>query len=233
MEEPPSPVPRAHRRSHGIQRSSGLRPSHVKRCSSLSDVNSIIISGIHPDTTVEALENAFSAFGKISACVINLKEDDQTHLTAVMIFHNSADAKEAVNNIHTVKIENCNLTAVLDASKEREKRASRGISVRKIPKDVTMDTIIQIFSRFGEIESSNSLTSDDVETWKALVIYQTFEAASAAVQSMHGMIISGNKPISVKFYDSGNLSSPSSSTLRRNSYRISSSDLFDLNAMIH
>ncbi|EAY16038.1 hypothetical protein TVAG_278040 [Trichomonas vaginalis G3] len=233
MEQLAFPTSRAHRRAHAFQRVGSLKNIHHPRSKSLLETATIIVTGFTSDVTQETIQKAFSVFGNIVSCTINTNETEPINPTANIVFSNPDEAKAAVSNISSIKVCDKPLLACFGISKEKEKRASRVISVRKIPKDVDLDTIKQIFSRFGEIESTKSLVTDDQDVWKAIIIYQTFEAASAAIQSMNGMIISSSKPISVKFYDAGGMLLPSPVMCRRNSSRLTSSDLFDLSSMVH
>ena len=205
-----NPVPRVRRTGH-FQRPASTSfqrtPYQNKRRSqNIEPSTNVFISYIPPDFTEQDLRNLCSQYGEIicSKIMINL-QTGQSKCFGFVKFKDLSQATAAIKGINGMQVRNKKLLAKYAESQEKKETVSRMLFIKRIPIFVDTNTVISLFSRFGDILSvspCHKIEGPEQKYWGCFIQYPSIQSATAAIDEMNNQIIApGTMPIHVTYAD--------------------------------
>jgi hypothetical protein len=151
-----------------------------------------------------------SEFGTIlcSKIMINL-ETGQSKCFGFVRFSSLREAHAAIQGLNGRQIGVKRLLAKYAESREKQERASTMLYVKRLPVSVSQSEVVDLFARFGDIQSltPHVLDDADLQYWRCVIRYGNFGAAAAAHAAMNNQIIAPDtKPIHVGYADESRMS---------------------------
>jgi RNA recognition motif-containing protein len=149
-------------------------------------------------------------FGTIlcSKIMINL-ETGQSKCFGFVRFSSLAEAHAGIQGLNGRQIGLKRLLAKYAESHEKQERASTMLYVKRLPVAVSQSDVVELFSRFGEIQSltPHILDAADHQFWRCVIRFGSVAAAAAALTAMNNQIIAPDtRPIHVGYADESRMS---------------------------
>jgi len=152
------------------------------------------IANLPIDYSNEDLEKLLSEFGKCDDC--NVLDDGGVKCFGYATFVNADDAKKAVESLNGTKLGDKALEVIFARKrrkrKQRKKKSSSSATtelkevvpnqlyIRKLPRDVTEESVSKLFGTFGEIEKISLMTRKGYG-------FVTFKSADDAAKALAGL----------------------------------------------
>jgi RNA recognition motif-containing protein len=140
--------------------------------------------------------------------MINL-ETGQSKCFGFVRFSSLPEAHAAIQGLNGRLVGFKRLLVNYAESREKQKRASAMLYIKRLPVSVSQDVVIELFSRFGEVQSLTPHVLDriDHQFWRCVIRYGNFSVAETALTAMNNQIIAPNTPpIHVGFADESRMS---------------------------
>ena len=170
----------------------------------------VFINYIPPNFTEADLRALCSQYGEIvsSKIMINL-DTGQSKCFGFVKMKDVSQAAAVIRGIDGMTIGNKKLLAKYAESQEKREKISTMLYIKRLPMSVDSNTVLHLFSRYGEIlqVSPHAMDSIEPQYWRCFVQFATQSQATEAMNAMNNQIIvEGTRPIHVRYADETRLS---------------------------
>lgn len=189
----------------------------------------VFVNYIPQDFTESDLHELFSKYGKVvcTKVMINL-ETGQSKCFGFVRYADLNSARAAIAALNGIHIKNKRLLVKYAESKEKTEYQSSMIYVKQVPIFCDLNFVAKLFTPFGEVVTVTPHIVDTIDpnSYRCFVQFDSIESASKAVAAMNNkVVVSGMRPIYIRYADPRFTRPPSSPQLSPPMYEINEQNL--------